>query len=81
MVLVSENIHSSLKKLILLLHQQTVILGRQIHRAVRRGLHPTEAGLQPRAHHHPQVAAERNPRSTGQAPVAGSTQTGRYCTS
>lgn len=37
-------------------------MGGQVDRAVRRGLHPAEAGLQPRAHHHPQVAAARRAR-------------------
>lgn len=42
-------------------------MGGQVHRAVRRGLHPAEAGFQPRAHHHSQVAAARRPRPAGRA--------------
>lgn len=46
-------------------------MGRQVDRAVRRGLHPAEARLQPRAHHHPQVAAARLAGPARQAAVAG----------
>lgn len=54
---------------------QTAILGRQVHRTLRRGLHPPEARLQPRSHHHPQVAAARNPGPSRQAPLSSTPQT------
>lgn len=46
---------------------QIAVVGGQVDRAVRRGLHPAEAGVQPRSHHHPQVAAARRARPHGLA--------------
>lgn len=41
-------------------------MGRQEYRAVRSGLHPTEARVCTRTHHDTQVAAERLHGPTGQ---------------
>lgn len=56
-------------------HSPAAVVGRQIHRALRRGLYPAKAGLQPRAHHHPQVGAARRARPTRQAAGASAGQT------
>lgn len=53
-------------------------MGWQVDRALRRGLHPAEAGLQPRADHHPQVAAARDPGPARQAAVACPAASGRH---
>jgi len=41
-----------------------------------RGLHPAEAGLPPRAHHHPQVAAEGRDGPAGQGAVGAAQEAG-----
>jgi hypothetical protein len=44
-------------------------VGGKKHRAVRRRLHPAEAGIHACAHHHSQVDAERIPGSARQSPL------------
>lgn len=53
-------------------------MGGQVDRAIRRGLHPAEAGLQPRPHHHPQVAAARHAGPARQAAVARAAAAGGH---
>lgn len=57
---------------------QIAIVGWQIDRAVRSGLHPAEARVQSRAHHHTQVAAARHPRPARQAALPRAAQAGRH---
>lgn len=57
---------------------QTTILGRQVHRAIRSGLHPAEARLQPRSHHHTQVVAERDPGPSRQTALTCTTAPRRH---
>lgn len=54
-------------------------MGGQIDRAVRRGLHPSEVGLQPRAHHHSQVAPARDSRPAGQVAIPSAAAAGGDC--
>lgn len=59
-------------------HRAPTILGRQVHRAIRSGLHPTEARLQSRSHHHTQVVAERDPGPSRQTALTCTTAPRRH---